>query len=106
MVVLAVAGFAITQIPGITLLYIFLFFATLRAAVWLPSLVAIVKPKLLTEQGMFYGMGTAIIIGVPMFVYGKLAKSLPYTFTGTIVAIFGSIVLVLAISKWNQKKLK
>ena len=38
--------------------------------------------------------------------YGKLAKSLPYTFTGTIVAIFGSIVLVLAISKWNQKKLK
>ena len=106
MVVLAVAGFAITQIPGITLLYIFLFFATLRAAVWLPSLVAIVKPKLLTEQGMFYGMGIAIIVGVPMFVYGKLAKSLPYTFTGTIVAIFGSIVLVLAISKWNQKKLK
>ena len=106
MVVLAVAGFAITQIPGITLLYIFLFFATLRAAVWLPSLVAIVKPKLLTEQGMFYGMVIAIIVGVPMFVYGKLAKSLPYTFTGTIVAIFGSIVLVLAISKWNQKKLK
>ena len=106
MVVLAIGGFVITQIPGITLLYIFLFFATLRAAVWLPSLIAIVKPKLLSEQGMFYGMGTAIIIGVPMFVYGKLAKSLPYTLSGTLVAIFGSVVLVLAISKWNQKKIK
>ncbi len=104
MVVLAVAGFLITQIPGITLLYIFLFFATLRAAVWLPSLIAIVKPKLLTEQGMFYGMGTAIVIGVPMFVYGKLAKSLPYTFSGTLIAIFGSVVLVLAISKWKQNQ--
>ena len=102
MVILAVAGFLITQIPGITLLYIFLFFATLRAAVWLPSLIAIVKPKLLTEQGMFYGMGTAIVVGVPMFVYGKLAKSLPYTFSGTIIAIFGSAVLVLAISKWKK----
>ena len=104
MVVLAIAGFLITQIPGITLLYIFLFFATLRAAVWLPSLIAIVKPKLLTEPGMFYGIGTAIVIGVPMFVYGKLAKSLPYTFTGTIIAIFGSAVLVLAISKWKRKQ--
>ena len=104
MVVLAIAGFLITQIPGITLLYIFLFFATLRAAVWLPSLIAIVKPILLTEPGMFYGIGTAIVIGVPMFVYGKLAKSLPYTFTGTIIAIFGSAVLVLAISKWKRKQ--
>ena len=38
---------------------------------WLPSLIAIVKPKLLTEPGMFYGIGTAIVIGVPMFVYGN-----------------------------------
>ena len=104
MIVLAIAGFLITQIPGITLLYIFLFFATLRAAVWLPSLVAIVKPKLLTEQGMFYGISTAIAIGVPMFVYGKLNNNLHYTFTGTLIAIFGSIVLVLVISKWKHKK--
>ena len=104
MVILAIAGFLITQIPGITLLYIFLFFATLRAAVWLPSLIAIVKPKLLTEQGMFYGISTAVVIGVPMFVYGKLYKSLPYTLSGTVIAIFGSAVLVLAISKWKQNQ--
>ena len=104
MVILAIAGFLITQIPGITLLYIFLFFATLRAAVWLPSLIAIVKPKLLTEQGMFYGISTAVVIGVPMFVYGKLYKSLPYTLSGTVIAIFGSAMLVLAISKWKQNQ--
>ena len=104
MVILAIAGFLITQIPGITLLYIFLFFATLRAAVWLPSLIAIVKPKLLSEPGMFYGISTAVIIGVPMFVYGKLYKSLPYTISGTVIAIFGSAVLVLAISKWKKQR--
>ena len=86
------------------LLYIFLFFATLRAAVWLPSLIAIVKPKLLSEPGMFYGISTAVIIGVPMFVYGKLGKSLTYTLSGTVIAIFGSAVLVLAISRWKKTK--
>ena len=104
MVTLAVAGFAITQVPGITLLYIFLFFATLRAAVWLPSLVAIVRPKWLTETGMFYGIGTAITVGVPMFVYGKLYNSISFTFAGTLIAIFGSIILVLAISQWQKNK--
>jgi hypothetical protein len=39
-----------------------------------------------------------------MFVYGKLYKSLPYTLSGTVIAIFGSAVLVLAISKWKQNQ--
>ena len=104
MIALAVAGFAITQIPGITLLYIFLFFATLRAAVWLPSLFAIVRPNWLTESGMFYGIGSAILIGVPMFVYGKLFNSSSMAFNGTLLAIFGSIILTLAISQWEKSK--
>jgi len=104
MIVLAVAGFAITQIPGITLLYIFLFFATLRAAVWLPSLFAIVRPNWLTEAGMFYGIGTAILIGVPMFVYGQLFKVPSMAFNGTLLAIFGSIILTLLISQWQKSK--
>ena len=30
--------------------------------------------------------------------------TLPYTLSGTVIAIFGSAVLVLAISKWKQNQ--
>jgi len=104
MIVLAIAGLAIAFIPGITLLHIFLFFATVRAAVWLPSMLAIVKPSLLSEQGMFWGILIAIVIGLPLFVYGNLNKILVLNLAGTLIAIFGSIVLVLAISQWKRLK--
>jgi Na+/proline symporter len=104
MVALCVAGLAIAFIPGITLLHIFLFFATLRAAVWLPSMFAIVKPNWLSEQGMFWGILIAIAIGLPLFVYGNLNKILALNLAGTLIAIFGSIVLVLAISQWKKLK--
>lgn len=104
MIVLAIAGLAIAFIPGITLLHIFLFFATVRAAVWLPSMLAIVKPSLASEQGMFWGILIAIAVGLPLFVYGNLNKILVLNLAGTLIAIFGSIVLVLAISQWKRLK--
>jgi hypothetical protein len=63
-----------------------------------------VKPSLASEQGMFWGILIAIAIGLPLFVYGNLNKILALNLAGTLIAIFGSIVLVLAISQWKRLK--
>ena len=54
MIALAIAGLIIANIPGMTLLYLFLFFAVLRASVWLPSMISILKPHWVNERGMFW----------------------------------------------------
>ena len=99
MVLLAIAGIIIANIPGIQLLHIFLFFAVLRAAVWLPSMIVLLQPDWINERGMFWGILIAIIIGVPMFVYGKLMGVGDLAYYGTLIAVFGSPTLALLISR-------
>ena len=97
MVVLAAAGIIVANIPGMQLVYLFLFFAVLRAAVWLPSMISILKPDWVTEKGMFWGIALAATVGEVLFVAGKLGYS-DTAFIGTLIAIFGSPILTLGIS--------
>ena len=99
MIVLAIAGLVIANIPCIQMLHIFLFFALLRALVWLPSMIVLLKPDWITEQGMFWGILLIAIVSIPMFTYGKLMGVGDLTFYGTLIAVFGSPVLALAISR-------
>lgn len=87
MVVLSVAAIGIANIPGLTVLYLFLFYGTLRASTLLPTIVTLLRPKV-SEKGVFYGILGSILIGLPIFAYGNLNK-----ITGLI--IFGSLFSVL-----------
>ncbi len=87
MVVLSVAAIGIANIPGLTVLYLFLFYGTLRASTLLPTVVTLLRPKV-SESGVFYGILGSILIGLPIFAYGNLNK-----ITGLI--IFGSLFSVL-----------
>ena len=102
MVIAAVLGIGIAFIPGITLLHIFLFFATLRASVWLPSMVAVLRPEWFTEKGLFQGMLLALILGIPTFVYGSLIKNTDIALTGTLIAILGSFVFSWIFSQKRE----
>jgi urea-proton symporter len=102
MIGLALAGMAIAFIPGITLLHIFLFFGTLRASVWIPSMVAIIKPKLFTSNGLFYGILVSISVGIPMFTYGKLINNNDIALIGTVIAIFGSFIISYICSQTKK----
>jgi Na+/proline symporter len=102
MFIAAVLGIGIAFIPGITLLHIFLFFATLRASVWLPSMVAVLRPDWFTEKGLFNGMLMALVIGIPTFVYGSLIKDTDISLAGTLIAILGSFVFSWMFSKKRE----
>jgi hypothetical protein len=103
MIALAIAGLIVANIPGMQLMYLFLFFAVLRAAVWLPSMIALLKPTWITEQGMFWGIAICASIGEVLFVSGQL-KYTDTAFLGTMIAIFGSPVLTLLISNVGKQK--
>ena len=98
MVALAVIALIVANVPGMTLMYLFLFFAVLRASVWLPSLITFVKPDLISEKGMFWGILIGAMVGEILFVSGKLGYT-DTAFLGTLIAVFGTPVLAIGISK-------
>ena len=100
MIILAIAALIIANIPGMTLLYLFLFFAVLRASVWLPSMISFINPSLINERGMFWVVLVGASVGEILFVSGKLGYT-DTTFIGTLIAVFGSPTLAIGISKYR-----
>jgi Na+/proline symporter len=104
MLALAAMGLAIANWPGMTLLTIFLFFGVMRATVWWPMMLHLLKPGLINERGMFWGILIAFFIGFPMFVYGQqFGGGKELTMIGTMIAIFGSGLLSVLISKFTKE---
>lgn len=100
MIALVVTALIVANLPGMSMVYLFLFFAILRAAVWLPSMIALLKPNWITEAGMFWGILLAVIPGETLYVWGQLyGGGNMVTFAGTLIAIFGAPLLALLLSK-------
>lgn len=103
MALLVIVALVVANLPGMSMMYLFLFFAILRAAVWLPSMIALLKPNWINEFGMFWGILLAVIPGETLYVYGRLFDGgNTVTFVGTLVAIFGAPILTILLSKKNQ----
>lgn len=99
MTAVAVIGVVIANWPGMTLLTIFLFFAVMRATVWWPMMLHLARPSLLNERGVFWGVLLAFVIGMPTYLFGQSTGQKELVMTGTLIAVFGSAVLSMVISK-------
>lgn len=98
MVLLAIGGILIANIPGMQILYLFLFYGTLRASTMIPTVLTILQYKL-HEAGVFYGVIGAYCIGLPIFVYGQMNGLVMYSVTGSVLTIVLSGTIALIISK-------
>ncbi len=100
MTALVIGGIVIANIPELTILHLFLFYGTLRASTFLPTVIVLLKAEV-NEQGMFWGILTSLSFGLPLFAYGNLNK-VPWAIVGgsvfTVLAS-GSIVLLLSLRK-------
>ena len=85
---LTVAAFAISQIPDLKLVHLFLFYGTLRASTMLPTIYTLMTGGKTSEGSIFWGVVTALSIGLPAFAYGTLTKN-------TSLALAASIFTVL-----------
>lgn len=88
MVVVTIVAILIANIPGLTILYLFLLYGTLRSSVMLPTVFAILG-KRMSERGLFYGILTSMIVGLPIFAYGNFAGNIP-------MIVFGSLFTILS----------
>lgn len=104
MAMIAVAIFAIiiANIPGMTIVYLFLLYGTLRSSVMLPSIWAIKGVKM-SEAGLFWGILLSICVGLPIFAYGNLNGNVPMIVTGSLLTIGLSGILSL-FSKEREKE--
>ena len=102
MLMLAAVGLGVCMIPGITILHLFLFFANLRAAIWLPSVLAMLWPQFVTEPSMFWSILSSVAAGMPLFIYGQLYSLPLHSLAGTLTSIVGSLFLAVTISYFGR----
>ena len=106
MLLLIAGGLTIANWPGMTLVTIFLFFGILRATVWFPIMISLWNERLINEQGMFWGVLLAYLVGFTTYVYGQNFGGGPsIAVLGTMLAVFGSGALALVITKATQPRL-
>jgi Na+/proline symporter len=94
MIAVMVIAIFIANLPGIKILYLFLFYGTLRASVLLPTIYAI-KDIRMSEKGLFNGILVSFLVGLPVFSIGNL-YGLPWIIiTGSLISLLGSGTLCL-----------
>lgn len=94
MIAVTIVAVLIANMPGLTILYLFLLYGTLRSSVMLPTVFAILG-KRMTERGMFYGILTSMLVGLPVFAYGNFTGNILMIVTGSLFTILASGLIAL-----------
>ena len=103
MVLLAIGGIVIANIPDMKILYLFIFYGTLRASTLLPTIYTIINKKV-SETGMFYGICTSIGIGVPVFAFAKFNGLTDLAVWSSIFVVSASGVIVYYFTNYGSIK--
>ena len=103
MIFLVLAGIAIANIPGLTILHLFLFYGTLRASTLLPTIISLIWAKV-SEAGVFYGIITSLAVGLPLFAYGNLYKITPLIIAGSLTSVLASGAVTIFATRLESKR--
>ena len=106
MIVLTIFGVAIAngtvyllrESPGTMIVWLFLCYGTLRAATFLPTVVALNRPSV-SESGMFWGIMVSLVVGLPLFFWGNLYNVTEIKIVGSLVTMFASGTIVFLASR-------
>jgi Na+/proline symporter len=80
-------GIAIANIPGMTVTGLFLFYGTLRASTFAPTVLTLLGRHL---RGVAPGVMVSLSAGLPLFAWGTFAKLPAVTVTGSLVTLGAS----------------
>jgi len=93
MIITALVGLLIAlsviYIPGFGLKHLWWIFNTIAACVMVPTVLSLFWNKL-SERGVVYGVVTAFVVGIPLFVYGNIINDA--------VWIVGSSLFIVGVS--------
>lgn len=100
MIVLAVLGVALANIPGLDLNTIFVFGKTLALTLFVPIVLALMFDDFLNKQGFIAGGAVGFLVGAPVFAYGQLLGGGPQIMAlGIAIQIIGSGVVGYLVSR-------
>lgn len=103
MVLLLVLGILIANIPGLTVTHLFLFYCTLRATTLLPTAMTLLG-KRLTANGVFFGVLSSFIVGLPIFAYGNVTGNPEIKTAGSLITVLLSGIVALIVSRKGARK--
>ena len=105
MIVVALGGITLANIPGLDLNQIFVFGKSLSLAFAIPIVMALLGNDLLTRNGFIAGGAVGVLIGLPYFVYGQFFGGGPVVIAqAVLIQTLGSGAAAYAVSKlWPNK---
>ncbi len=102
MISVSILAIGLALIPGMKILYLFLFYGTMRACDMMPTVLSLFMPSL-TSKGVFWGIVSSVAIGLPMFIYGKLSGGSMFMVAASLTVV--SISTVVPILLREKKKI-
>ena len=101
MVALLIAGILISNIPGLTVTHMFLFYGTLRATTMLPTMLTLLKVKL-TSNWVVAGIITSFAVGLPIFACGTVFDIPEYKTIGSLLTVLLAGFVAVLMSVWRK----
>ena len=105
MVIVAIIGLVIALIPGMNLLYFFLFYTVIRASTLIPTAFTIVTENI-DDSGIFYGIITALIIGTPTYAYGSITGQYIFNIFGALLTLIIPGLFILVFLRVQKRRMK
>jgi len=103
MAVMAILGLLIALIPGLQILHLFLFYATLRASTFVPTVMTLLWPKL-KSRAVFVSVLLSMILGAPLMGLGAVIKNVHVSVAGSLLTVTIGFLGCYFLSKTIYKK--
>lgn len=109
MVAILIIATLISLIPNIQLVYLLLLIGAIRGSLLIPTIKAIYS-KNLSKNGFFYGIVSAVAIGLPIFILGSIKNNPTLSGVGSLSTVIISFLIIFITTKlkpevFNFKKL-
>lgn len=95
MIVIAVGGVLIANIPNINIFWLFLFYGVLRTSVAMPTIFTMLTRKKIKESAIFYGILAAFIVGVPVYSIGAVGGISILKTIGTLLVLLLPLIFII-----------
>ncbi|MCU0505459.1 MAG: hypothetical protein MUE82_06740 [Chloroflexi bacterium] len=84
MVALAIGGILVANVPGMTIVGLFIIYGTIRASTFWPTIFTLRSDRVQARY-VAWGIGLAIVIGLPVSAYGNLRGEWPFILTASLL---------------------
>jgi urea-proton symporter len=96
-------SWGLVNIPGVNILYFGLLAGCICMTFFVPTLIALFRPKWIRAQSMVTGILLALFVGFPIYAYSSLNKMVELSLIGFFSCLVVSTVVTLAGSQWQKR---